>query len=217
MAKDGTERPIADSGAPISDETGAITGVVLVFRDQTQERMAQQALKESEERLGLAMEASNEGVWDWNMTTDEVFRSPSFFSMLGYEAADFSGRFGEWQNLVHPEDLRLVQHTLEDYIAGKQETFETEFRMVSKSGDDVWILSRGKIVARDEAGKPLRMIGTHTDVTERKRSEEELGESQERYRFLVSVIELSSQPFAVGYPDGSIGTVNEAVLRLGGI
>ena len=174
ISKEGAERPIADSGAPIRDETGGITGVVLVFRDQTQERMAQQAVKESEERLGLAMEASNEGVWDWNMTTDDVFRSPNFFSMLGYEAADFSGRFGEWQNLVHPEDLSLVQHTLEDYIAGKQETFETQFRMVSKSGDDVWILSRGKIVARDETGKPLRMIGTHTDVTERKRSEDAL-------------------------------------------
>ena len=97
VAKDGAERPIADSGAPIRDETGAITGVVLVFRDQTQERMAQQAVKESEERLALAMEASNEGVWDWNMTTNEVFRSPSFYSMLGYEATDFSGRFGEWQ------------------------------------------------------------------------------------------------------------------------
>ena len=216
ISKEGAERPIADSGAPIRDETGAITGVVLVFRDQTQERMAQQALRESEERLVLAMEASNEGVWDWNMSTNEVFRSPGFFSMLGYEATDFSGRFGEWQNLVHPEDLRLVQHTLEDYIAGKQETFEAQFRMVSKSGDDVWILSRGKIVARDEAGKPLRMIGTHTNVTERRRSEEELGESQERYRFLASVIELSSQPFAVGYPDGSIGTVNRAYCDLVG-
>ena len=78
------------------------------------------------------------------------------------------------RNLVHPEDLGLVQQTLEDYLAGKQETFETQFRMVSKSGDDVWILSRGKIVARDKAGKPLRMIGTHTDVTDRKRSEEAL-------------------------------------------
>ncbi len=82
--------------------------------------MAQQAVKESEERLALAMEASNEGVWDWNMATNEVFRSPSFFSMLGYEATDFSGRFGEWQNLVHPEDLGLVQHTLDDYLAGKR-------------------------------------------------------------------------------------------------
>ncbi len=94
--------------------------------------------------------------------------------------------------------------------------FETQFRMVSKSGDDVWIVSRGEIVARDKAGKPLRMIGTHTNVTERKRSEEALRESQERNRFLASVIEASSQPFAVGYPDGSIGTFNRAYCNLVG-
>jgi len=216
ISKEGAERPIADSGAPIRDETGAVSGVVLVFSDQTQERMAEQAVKESEERLALAMEASNEGVWDWNMTTNEVHRSPNFFSMLGYEAADFSGRFGDWQNLVHPEDLRLVRHTLEDYIAGKRKTFETEFRMVRKSGDVEWIVSRGKIVTRDEAGKPLRMIGTHTNVTERKRSEEALRESQERNRFLASVIELSSQPFGVGYPDGSLGIANKAYCNLVG-
>ncbi|MHC1728882.1 MAG: PAS domain-containing protein [Syntrophobacteraceae bacterium] len=148
-------------------------------------RLAEVALYESEERLRLAMEATADGVWDWNIKTGEVFRSPSFFSMLGYRQEEFEGSFGEWLNHVHPDDTARVSSTLSEYLNGKREKYEIEFRMLSNSGSSVWILCRGKVVAYDETGKPARMVGTHTDITSRKQSEAALRESEARWQFAI--------------------------------
>jgi PAS domain S-box-containing protein len=119
------------------------------------------------------------------MLTDEVFRSPRFFSMLGYDAADFKGRLGEWEFLLHHEDINEVANRRNDYISGKTNTHETKFRVRNKSGDFVWIRSRGKIVARDENGNPTRMVGTHTDITEIKQAESSLNEQTNLLRTLI--------------------------------
>lgn len=151
----------------------------------TERRLAEEALRESEERLRLAMEATSDGVWDWNIKTGEVFRSPSFFSMLGYRQEEFEGKFCEWRSLIHPDDTARVTNILSDYLNGKRETYEIEFRMLSNSGSIVWILSRGKVVAYDEEGKPARMVGTHTDITSRMQSEAALRESEARWQFAI--------------------------------
>ncbi|MBI5251114.1 MAG: PAS domain S-box protein [Desulfomonile tiedjei] len=142
------------------------------------------ALRESEERFRLAMEATNDGVWDWDLTNGQVFRSEAFFSMLGYKREDFQGLVGEWLHLVHPDDLQTVQQDLDEYLSGKRRSHEVEFRVRTKSGDTVWVLSRGKVVVRDENEKPVRMVGTHSDITERKKAEEALTESEDRFRRL---------------------------------
>jgi PAS domain S-box-containing protein len=182
IAKDGVERILTDSGAPIRDADGKVRGVVLVFQDVTGQRRALRALEESEARHRFAMDASNDGIWDWNVMTGEVYRSPGFFSMLSYNEKYFKGVFREWETLVHPDDLAAVRNRLDDYLSGKIATYEVEFRIKAGTGEMVWLLSRGKIVAEDEAGKPLRMVGTHTDITDRKRAEEALKESEARIR-----------------------------------
>ena len=116
------------------------------------------------------------------MTTGAVFRSEGFYEMLGCESGDFEGRVGDWYHLVVPEDYAAVQMRLAEYLEGKLERNEIEFRVRKPSGDVIWIQSRGQVVARDELGKPLRMVGTHTDVTDRKKLEVALQESENRFR-----------------------------------
>jgi PAS domain S-box-containing protein len=137
-------------------------------------KQTEAALRESEERFSLAMEATNDGVWDWNLLTNDVFRSPGFFSMLGFQPEEVKGNFDEWKNLVHPDDLGRVLKILNEYFAGIRETYEVEFRMFRKSGEPIWVLSRGMVAHRDSQGMPVRMVGTHTDITGRKLAEEAL-------------------------------------------
>ncbi|MFC1833101.1 PAS domain S-box protein [Thermodesulfobacteriota bacterium] len=135
---------------------------------------ASEALKRSEERFRLAMEASNDGLWDWNVQTGEVYRSPAFYEMLGYQPEEFPSGFDGWKSLVHPEDAPLVLRNLNCYLSGESPEYEVEFHIITKSGDPKWVLSRGKVVGRDNDGNPLRMIGTHADITGRKHSEQSL-------------------------------------------
>ncbi len=136
-----------------------------------EKQSAELALRESEDRLRLAMEATDDGVWDWNLRTGEVFRSQGFYSMLGYGEKDFGRDVEAWRNLVHPDDLAEVLRALDEYLQGRRQSYELEYRMLSKSGNAVWILSRGKVVSSDKDGNPERMVGTHTDITERKHAE----------------------------------------------
>jgi len=166
----------------LSDDSGIPLYFVGLVLDITDRKKGEEALRVSEQRFRLAMEATADGVWDWDLKTDNVFRSPGFFSMLGYQEEEFRGHFGEWHDLVHPEDLEAVHHVLDEYLSGATENYEVEFRMFDKSGGTVWILSRGKVVARDERGRPSRMVGTHSDITERKRAEEAMRQSEGRFR-----------------------------------
>lgn len=128
----------------------------------------------SEERLKFALEGSNDGLWDWDLTTNQVYFSPRWKSMLGYEIEEIKGDFKEWEKLVHPDDVERVEKIIYEHIEGKSENYKSEFRMKTKNGNWLWILDRGKVVQHDKNGKPLRMVGTHTDITERKKIEEEL-------------------------------------------
>ncbi|MBD2296969.1 PAS domain S-box protein [Anabaena sphaerica FACHB-251] len=148
-------------------------GVAISFTDITQRKQTETDLRESEERLRLALTAANQGLFDLNVQTGATVVSPEYARMLGYEADEFEETNAKWRERLHPDDLALVYQTYEDYIAGKLDTYRVEFRQRTKSGDWKWILSIGKIVAWDSQGQPLRMLGTHTDITERKLSEAE--------------------------------------------
>lgn len=120
------------------------------------------------ERCRLAMEATSDGIWDWNVQTGEVFYSPSFLRMLGYDAEQPVCSLGFWQDLIHPDDRERVLAVKRECIEGLQEQFMFEYRLLAKDGHWLWILCRGKCVNYDESGHALRLIGTHTDVTWRK-------------------------------------------------
>ncbi len=133
-------------------------------------------LCESTERFSHAMRGANDGLWDWNLETDEVYYSPRWKSMLGYEESELEGSLDTWKALVHPDDKDSVLEQIEDYLEGRSDSFEAEMRMIHKDGHEVVVLSRAFLVrneARNEANeKPARMVGTHVDITERTRSEE---------------------------------------------
>ncbi len=141
---------------------------------EARRKHAEELLRGSEERYRLAMEATSDGIWDWDLLTDDVYYSPAYFHMLGYEPGDFPGRAGVWIDLIHPEDRRHVLDVNKACIKNQLPSFSVEFRMRSSDGSWRWILGRGKAVRRDADGRALQMIGTHEDITERKQKEKEL-------------------------------------------
>ncbi len=138
---------------------------------RTSAEAAVAALQESEERLKLALRASNQGTYDLDIETGEAIVSPEFATMLGYDPADFHVSLDTWIERMHPDECESVTQTYRDYIAGKLPEFRLEFRQKTRTGDWKWILSLGRVVARDAAGQPLRLVGTHTDITEQKSNE----------------------------------------------
>jgi PAS domain S-box-containing protein len=153
--------------------------------DITEQKKVEKSLQESEERLRLAMEASRDGIWDWDIATGAVYYSPSYTRMLGHELQEFSAQGASWEELICPEDRARVMAVNDGCIQGVCEDFEVEFRMTARDGTTKWILGRGKAVSRDDQGRALRLVGTHHDVTEKKLAEEQLRASEERFRTLV--------------------------------
>ena len=146
---------------------------VIIEQNQERER-AQKALSLSEERWKFALEGSGDGVWDRNLQTGEAVFSRRYKEIYGFSENDLVNHQEAWDERIHPDDLPLAQAEREAYLAGEKQIYASERRMQCKDGSWKWILSRGMVVARDAQGKPLRMIGTHTDITERHEREEAL-------------------------------------------
>ena len=140
----------------------------------------QQILLDSETRFRNAMEATNDGLWDWDLTSGAVYFSPAYFRMLGYEPGTFPNNTQTWLNLVHPDDVQDALATNEKCVANLRDRFAVEFRMKAKDGSWKWILGRGHAVSRAPDGRALRMVGTHVDITERKLFESELRAAKEK-------------------------------------
>jgi len=147
--------------------------VQAVIRDITHSRKIEQALKESEQRFALAVEGTNDGIWDWNLLTNEVYYSKRWKEMLGYKPDELKNMLDTWENLTHPEDVKNVTKYIEILIKENKTHFETEFRMKHKKGHWVEIHSKAQL-ARNEQDMVVRMVGTHSDITERKNNEKKL-------------------------------------------
>jgi PAS domain S-box-containing protein len=154
--------------------------------DVTEQRQMEQAVQVSEERLRYALDATSEAVWDWNIETDEVFFSPRWFTSLGYDPGELPHQMSTWQVRVHPEDWPRVREVLDRHFEGETPIYTCENRLRTKSGAWRWNLARGKVVARDEQGRPLRMVGVDVDISERKRIEEELARHRHHLEELVA-------------------------------
>ncbi|MCP4647584.1 MAG: PAS domain-containing protein, partial [bacterium] len=128
----------------------------------------------------LALRGANLGTWDWNIQTGEVFFDKRWVEMIGYEEGELKPHYTTWENLLHPDDKERVQTVLTQHFEEGTE-YSIEFRLREKVGSWCWILASGKVFERDEGGNPLRMTGVHLDSTERKRTEEELQESEEKF------------------------------------
>ena len=119
------------------------------------------------------MEATKDGIWDWDFQTGDAYFSPRYYTMLGYEPDAFPASYDTWKDLLHPDDRDPVEQVILAHVMGDNETYEVEFRLRKQDGNYVWILGRGKVVLQEEDGRPLLLAGTHTDISERKAEEEE--------------------------------------------
>ncbi len=194
---------------PMHDGNGRLLGVLGVARDITAVRQAEHDLRESEERWILAIDSAGHGVWDWNVPTGTVFFSHQFKTMLGFEDDEIGNSVTEWSGRVHPDDNAEVWAILTRHFEDDRYPYRSEHRVRCKNGEWKWILDQGRVVERDEEGRPLRMIGTHTDVTATRNVEE-------RLRILSLAVEQSPEAIVITDLEGRIEYVNANFVEVTG-
>lgn len=185
---------------PIPDESNTPVGIGIVVIDITERKRTEEALKASEERFNLAMRGANDGLFDWDLVTNDVYFSPRWKSMLGYEDHELVNEFSVWEDLVDAEDRKCSWDMLNDYINGQRDHFSIEFKMRHKDGHWVDILSRAFLV-RDATGKAVRTVGTHVDISELKNKDKKI-------RILSQALEQSPVLVMITDPQANIEYVN---------
>ena len=200
-----TDRPMQALPIARQDEIGELIGGFNRLLETLEHR--EEALKESEFRWKFAIEGSSEGVWDWDIEKNEAKYSKRWKEMLGYGDAETLPTYQEWIERIHPDDRTFVAAAIRAYLEGKTEHYVAEFRLRCKDESYKWILGRGMVVSRSEDGRPLRMIGTHVDISERKQAEAALLEAKRtaenasvvKSRFLAAASHDLRQPIQAIY------------------
>jgi len=167
----------------------------------------EETLQKSEEQLSFVLEGSQLGFWDWDLKTDEVRRNERWAMMLGYALDDIEFTTKQWSDFVHPDDIDHAWRSIRDNLEGRSALHRAEYRMRTKDGRYRWILDQAKVVERDAAGRPLRMSGTHTDITERKQAEARL---RRKSAINKAQADIAS---ALTRPESSIVSISEVVHR----
>jgi two-component system, cell cycle sensor histidine kinase and response regulator CckA len=178
FADDGHRALLHTTKMPMYDHVGRVIGIMGIGRDITQLRQAEESVKENETLLRFALEGTNDGLWDVHLKDGVTFMSPRGWAILGYGEGEEKPRLEVWSELVHPEDLEVTRERLAAHLEGNADIFEVEQRLLTKTGDWKWILSRGKVVERDADGVPTRITGTHSDITEKRLLEAQLHQAQ---------------------------------------
>jgi PAS domain S-box-containing protein len=172
--KDGQLYAEEQTITPVLDQNGNVSHFISIKIDITSRKEMEKALRESEARWNFALEGSGDGVWDWNALTDEVFFSKQWKEMFGYSDGEIGNTLSEWDKRVHPDDKAQCYADLEKHFTGITEIYMNEHRVLCKDGSYKWIFDRGKVVNWQPDGRPLRVIGTHTDISGRKKTEQSL-------------------------------------------
>jgi PAS domain S-box-containing protein len=176
VPKNGEKRTLLTTKCPWKDSQGNIIGVINISRNISHLKQAETAMRRSEERLQLALWASDSGIWDWNLVTNEIYFSPEYSALLGYEPEELEPSAIGLSKLIYPDDMPLLTEELNAYFANPDSSYIVEYRMLAKSGEFKWLLARGKAVERDENNVPVRIIGTLSDISDRKIAEQALAE-----------------------------------------
>jgi PAS domain S-box-containing protein len=160
---------------------GDVVGARGIFQDITERKEREQDVRELTERLDLAVEGANLGVWDWDMTTDAVTFNEQWASMLGLTLEELEPTLETWEARVHPADMERVEAALETHIAGESELYDCDHRMRTASGEWKWVRDVGEVVERDADGQPTRAVGIHLDISDQKESQKALEEERDMF------------------------------------
>jgi len=160
-----------------SDELSQIVQAINEMQDRIKEGLEQKEqveteLRKNEELLQFATEGASLGIWDWNMETNETYFNPTYFTMLGYEADELPQSYQTWSDLTHPDDREMVANVIKR-CSSEDKPWKIEFRLRTKQGEYRWVLGSGRVVEKDETGRPLRATGIHMDISQSKSLEEE--------------------------------------------
>lgn len=172
-------------------------------------RSSKFAMSIKEERLKLALEGTNNGLWDWNIANNKLYLCPRFKSMLGLTSSNTSYQIKDLKNLIHPDDLDQARQRLKQHLQGETEIFESEQRFKNNNGDWIWTICCGKVVEKDKKQIPVRMVGIQTDISQRKINEEELRRNSMVFESVLEAVMICDK-------DNRILAVNEAFTRITG-
>jgi PAS domain S-box-containing protein len=210
-ARDGRRIPVEQRESPILDGLSRVTGKVHVFRDLTARLKSEEELERSSHRLRLALEAGQVGVWDWDISQNNITWSELVYRIHGLEPGQFGGKVEDFAALIYEDDREPVQRAIEAALAGEI-PYEVEFRVRHPSGEMHWVETTATVL-RDAEGRPVRMIGATTDLTERKRAEIELRRSEERFRAVFADAPIG---MVLTHLDGQLIQVNRAYCEIVG-
>lgn len=208
---DGEYRWLLDTGIPRYGENKEFLGYIGSCIDINDRKMAESAIRDSEERLNLALEGSGDGLWDWDIVTGTVYYSPRWCEMLGYSRDELEPTVQTWANLLHPHEKDRVMSLLSQHLADSSVPYRLDYRLRCDNGQWKWIANYGKVVMRDGQGNPLRMVGTHRDISQRKQTEIALKQSEFRFQSFMKYAPLMT---CISDEKGRLIYGNEAMLSL---
>ncbi len=211
--KEGSIKTLEVSEVPVFNEQSHVVSVDGIAHDITERKQTEEKLRQSELKWQYALTGCQDGVWDWNVVTNEVYFSSMWKKMLGYADDEISADLSEWEKRVHPDDKEQAYIDINKHLAEETEYYCNEHRLLCKEGTYKWILDRGKVIELTKEGKPLRFIGTHSDITERKQAEEKLKQQEQFLRNLVNAV--PSLIFVKDW-DGKFILVNQATADIYG-
>ena len=210
---DGNKHHFLATKGPLFDIDGKLTGMFGISRDITDRKEAEEALRQSEERYSLAVDASEHGIWDWNIETNEVYFSEQWKNQIGYTDQEIKNDFSVWVEHLHPDDKEACLNAVQSYLDNPVKHFILEFRFRHKDGNYRWIHNKASSI-KGSNGKVVRMIGAHTDITEQKLAEQTLEESEKKFRTLV---ESSPDGISLLDLDGTIMFANNRKAEMIGV
>lgn len=191
-AQDSTEHWLLAKGQVYFQDDGTPQRFIGTVLDITERKQAETALRQSEERLQMVLEGSEGGYWDWNIVTNDDYFSPQWLRMLGYDLGEFPPDYDSWVELIHPDDKVWITERLQQHLQDGSVPYQFEYRLRTKTGQWKWIANYGKVVVRDKHGNPLRMSGVHYDISDRKRTQARLHESEDRLRMAIESTQLGT-------------------------